>query len=409
MRSLSLALLAAVCAAPAMAQVKDVSGVIDLRVGGADGETSWTEGGFGKLRYGGDDFGIDLARAAVVWRPRLGWSTDAYVHLEFDPDQEQFVGVGEAYLRWKPMARPNLRYGGRLGAFYPPVSLEHDGVAWSTTRTITPSVINSWIGEEVKVGGAEGSVSTPFGDGQIELTAAAFGWNDTSGTLLAFRGWAMHDQQITLTGDLPLPTRSATWWSFRPNQAHSAEPFREIDGRAGYYARVEWKMAAPVAIDAMHYDNAGDRVSRQDRQTAWETRFTNIGLRARLAEGTHVLAQAMAGQTVWIPLAAGPVPYVDDVDFASAYVMLDHEFGGHQGVAARLDAFETKDNQPYSLNSTPEDGWALTAAYRNQLPGGFLLMLEGLYVSSERGSRPMVGVARDQEQMQVQSSLRWQF
>jgi hypothetical protein len=226
--------------------------------------------------------------------------------------------------------------------------------------------------------------------------------------LLTFRGWAMHDRQITLFGDLPLPARSDAWWAPRGRQEHAADPSRELDGRAGYYARVEWKMEAPIAIDLMHYDNAGDRESVENGQTAWETRFTNIGLRARVADDTHILAQAMTGQTIWVRMANGPVPFLDDVDFASAYVMLDHTFGT-QGVAARIDAFRTRDNQSFNINSTPENGWALTAAWRNAIGGGLSVVVEGVYMDSDRSERAQVGVDPQQDQVQVQSSLRWEF
>lgn len=415
-RRIALAVLALGAAGEACAQTQflggEVKATLDLRGALADGEESWTDGGFGKLRFGGDDddWSLDggLARGVVVWQPHFGWSADGYLQLEIDPDQDNAVDIGEAYLKFKPVPTNGVRYAARIGAFYPPVSLEHDGLAWSTTRTITPSALNSWIGEEVKVGGAEASAQTKIGENTLGFTGALFGFNDTAGTLLTFRGWAMHDRQATLFGDLPLPTRSPLWWSYRPKQAHDTEAFKEIDGRAGYYGRVEWRMASPVAFDVMHYDNAGDRVSNDAKQSAWETRFTNIGVRTRLAEGLELLAQAMTGQTVWIPLPNGPVPYVDDIDFSAAYVMLDHTFGD-QGVAARLDAFETSNNQAFSMNSTPEDGWALTAAWRRAFGEGPTLMLEGVYVSSDRLSRAQVGLDREQEQFQLQSSLRWTF
>jgi len=302
-----------------------------------------------------------------------------------------------------------MRYSVRAGVLYPPASLEHDGVAWSTTRTLTPSAINSWIGEEVKVAALEGAITAPVGDGKLTATGAVFGYNDTSGTLLTFRGWALHDHQIPLNGDFPLPDRSQTWWSYRPNQAHVAEPLRELDDRAGYYGKLEWRPDAPFMVTAFYYDNAGDETSRDDFQTSWKTQFANIGVVAQLTHDTQLLAQAMTGSTAWIPLANRPVAKVDDVGFRSAYLLLDHTFGS-QGLAARLDAFETTDeNQAYSLNSTPETGWSLTAAWRNQLNTSLMWMIEGVYIDSERASRGQVGADPQQSQLQVQTSLRLGF
>lgn len=394
----------------AFAQEGDVSATIDLRIGAAAGESSWLDGGFGKLGLGGeDDLDAGIARGALVWRPHLTWSTDLYLQLEFDPEQHNHVGLGEAYLRYKPLQSGPMRYSARAGVFYPPVSLEHDGTAWSTTRTLTPSAINSWIGEEVKVGALEGSMTAPFVEGKLTATGAVFGYNDTSGTLLTFRGWALHDHQIPVGGDFPLPDRSQTWWSYRSRQAHVAEPLREIDDRLGYYAKLEWRPDAPLMVNAFYYDNAGDETSYDDFQTSWNTRFANIGVAAQLTEDTQLLAQAMTGSTAWIPLANGPVAKVDDVGFRSAYLLLDHTFGS-QGLAARIDAFETTDeNQAYSLNSTPETGWSITAAWRNQINKNLLWMIEGAYIDSERASRGQVGVDPAKSQMQVQTSLRLGF
>jgi len=399
--------------AAAQAPDGEVSGMLDLRIGGADGESSWLNGDFGKLNLGAGDEAFEvnarLARGVLVWRPRLSWTTDAYLQLEIDPVQDDIVGVGEAYLRFKPLPTGPVRYSIRAGAFYPPVSLEHDGPAWSTTRTLTPSAINSWIGEEVKVAGLEGTFTAPVAEGQLSVTGALFGYNDTAGTLLTYRGWAMHDHQAPLGGSFPLPERTPLWWSFRPRQAHKAEPFREIDDRVGYYARAEWRAADPFSINAIYYDNAGDGESYDDFQTSWATTFSNLGFTARLDDDLYLFAQAMIGETDWIPLTNGPVPYVDDVGFRAVYVMLDRAFGS-QGVAVRLDAFDTSDrDQAFSLNSTPEKGLAVTAAWRNQLAPGLTLMVEGLFIDSDRDSRAATGIAARQSQLQVESALRWAF
>ncbi len=409
MKRLVLCLIASI-APQALAQDSDVSAAIDLRFGAAGGESSWLDGGFGKLGLGSeDDLDARIARGVLVWRPHLTWSTDVYLQLEFDPEQDNLVGLGEAYIRYKPLTSGPMRYSVRAGVLYPPASLEHDGVAWSTTRTLTPSAINSWIGEEVKVAALEGAITAPVGDGKLTATGAVFGYNDTSGTLLTFRGWALHDHQIPLNGDFPLPDRSQTWWSYRPNQAHVAEPLRELDDRAGYYGKLEWRPDAPFMVTAFYYDNAGDETSRDDFQTSWKTQFANIGVVAQLTHDTQLLAQAMTGSTAWIPLANGPVAKVDDVGFRSAYLLLDHTFGS-QGLAARLDAFETTDeNQAYSLNSTPETGWSVTAAWRNQLNTSLMWMIEGVYIDSERASRGQVGADPQQSQLQVQTSLRLGF
>ena len=46
--------------------------------------------------------------------------------------------------------------------------------------TITPSAINSWIGEEVRPLAAEVTASTTAGEHQLSATAGIFAANDTA-------------------------------------------------------------------------------------------------------------------------------------------------------------------------------------------------------------------------------------
>src|SRR4051794_14704399 len=79
--------LAALWAAPAYAEARlftpDAFEIIgDVRLVGVDGERSWVEGGFGKLRSGSDgDFRVrpELGNASIVWKPQFGWSLGAVI------------------------------------------------------------------------------------------------------------------------------------------------------------------------------------------------------------------------------------------------------------------------------------------------------------------------------------------
>lgn len=283
---------------------------------------------------------------------------------------------------------------------YPPVSLENDGPGWTTTRTITPSAINSWIGEEVKIGGVEVTARHRFGNQELGFTMAAFGWNDTAGTLLAARGWALDDVLAGASGRFALPDRSFAY------QEYTA-PTTELDGRVGYYARIDYHPLNTLTFEILHYDNAGDRVSDSSSQTDWETYFTNVGIRLALTESTHVLAQALAGRTVWGQ--ATPVGYWVDVDFASAYVLLSHRHDAHT-FTGRLDYFETTDNSfADPLDNNDEDGWAATLDYLYQINPHARLGFEFLHVSSDRPARFDQGADPAQNQDTLQSSLRVSF
>src|SRR5580700_5713340 len=165
----AIAALAASWVTGAAAQVDLLStdtlhGVVDWRAAAADGEPSFTTFGFGKFRYGGGDHGdydpkAQIALAAVEWTPRLNWDWSAVVDAGHQPGQENWLDLYQAYLIFKPLPRSSTRFRARIGYFYPPVSLENDAPVWGVTNTITPSAINSWIGEEVKVAGAEATIS----------------------------------------------------------------------------------------------------------------------------------------------------------------------------------------------------------------------------------------------------------
>jgi hypothetical protein len=407
---LMLAALAA-CAGAASAQVDLVSsdtvhGVADLRLSGADGEPSFTDGGFGKSRYGAGGGGyqgrIEVAEAALEWTPRLDWAWSAVVDAGYQPDQEHPVDLYQAYVVFKPVPNSDTRFSARFGYFYPPISLEHDARVWGVTDTITPSAIDSWVGEEVKVVGAEATLSRDFGGSSLALTGALFGFDDTAGTLIAYRGWALDDLKSQAFGSFELPPLAPDIEDDQDSETYSS---REIDKRPGFYAKLQWRPAAPVMIEALYYDNRGDGVSvTGDQQWAWATHFADLGASVQLDDRTRILAQALAGRT-----GIGPPAwrYVDVV-FGSAYALITRDVG-KGAVTARADVFETADHAPAPPAPDGEHGWALTGAWRYPLTDGLDLRLEAMHVESTRPSRILAGEAPFQRQTVLQSSLRFSF
>jgi hypothetical protein len=408
----ALSTTAAVWATAAAAQVDfspadTLHGVVDLRAAASDGEPSFTTFGFGKYRYGGGDGGdfdpkVQLALAAIEWTPRFSWDWSAVVDAGHQPGQENWFDLYQAYLVFKPVPRSATRFRARIGYFYPPVSLENDARVWGVTDTITPSAINSWIGEEVKVAGAEATVSQDFGDQQLSATGALFGVDDTAGALLAYRGWSLDDLKSQPFGDMNLPPLSAAIAAYQQRQTYSN---REIDDRIGYYAMVEWRTPWPLTLQAFHYDNEGDGVSETiDQQWAWATHFTDVGAIAQIGDHTRLLAQGLEGGT---RIGTSAAPLVD-VDFKSAYVLVSHDFG-RDTLSARVDAFETVDEAPQSPAPLGERGWAVTADWRRPLTRRLDLRVEVSHVASNRPSRIVGGEDPFQAQTQVQSSLRLTF
>ena len=248
-------------------------GVADLRVGAGDGLESWVNGGFGKTRFGGAGSGL-AARTTVgaldmVWKPDLTEDLSLVVDAIAQPHAHRGVDFAEAYVLYRPLPTSEYRVQARAGLLYAPISMEHNnapGEPWTVNNTITPSAINSWVGEELKIMGGEVRIAHPLGDAQFATTIGVFGSNDTVGTLLSVRGWGFDDVVATAGSRYALPPLNR--FAARV-QAPDTVPVLGLSGRAGWYGR--WDLAFPnrFALNAEWFDNNGDRRSAHKRQWSW--------------------------------------------------------------------------------------------------------------------------------------------
>lgn len=404
------ALAAVLALAPAAARAQadlfsrqTLHGVADLRLSAGEVERGWADGGQGKTGAS-DGRAITVPRAAITWTPSLGVALRGHLTVQYQPQASPDLDINEAFLE---VRAPPLAVGqvtAKLGVFYPPVSLEHTGTAWTTPDMLSGSAINSWIGEEVLVTGAEATIRREFGGHELSATVAAFGWNDTSGTLLSFRGWALHGLTSGVDTAWRLPPLSPF---MRVRQGADTNPVRELDNRAGYYGRLEWRPPAPMTVSAIYYDNEGDRIAVDgERQWAWETRFFNLGVRWEPDEKTTVLAQAMNGETLMGYRFQGRI-WVD-VGYRSAYVLVRRRVG-EDALSGRLDWFETTDRTLKAIDDNTEDGWAATAAWRHRLTPHLDLIVEGQHVSSARAYRVLAGDAPKQAESLLSTAFRVSF
>jgi hypothetical protein len=397
----------AACAQVDLLSPETVHGLVDVRIAAADGEASFVDGGFGKTLYGGTNDGgwraqADLTEVGLEWRPRFTWELSAVVEAIAQPGQAHDVDLLEAYLAYKPVPRSATSFSARLGFFYPPISLENDAPFWGVTNTITPSAINSWVGEEVKVVGLEGTVAHDFASSDsLRFTAAVFGYDDTAGTLLSYRGWALDDLKATAFGEYDLPALSPFAAQVQDDETYST---LQIDHRPGWYARLEWQPLANLTLDAFHYDNRGDKITVNDEmQWAWDTRFTDLGLTYKIDDRTKLLAQALTGRTQMG--FETPQGLYADVTFRAAYGLLTRDIGPG-ALTGRLDIFQVVEN---SFDDNAEHGWAATGAYRLPIGAHADLRFEALHVWSDRPSRVFGGLDPTQAQTVLQSALRLFF
>jgi hypothetical protein len=379
-----------------------VSGLIDLRLGAADGETSWIDGGLGKGRFG-DGGQVALGESSIVWNPRFSSRLGAVIIAQSQQAQDRVVDAGEAYLTYRGDMAGSLRLNARAGLMYPPISLEHDGLEWSVPDTITPSAINSWVAEETKVVGLQATARGAIAGQKLAATVGVFTHGDTSGTLLTFRGWALHDLKSSATGDFPLPPLSPF---MAKRQAPFTTPVRELDGRAGVYARLEWRPSPNLMLELFAYDNDGDRTTVDNHEWSWETRFFNLGARWDIDAATHLRAQAMQGETLMGKSTAYGV--WTDVGFQATYVSATRDLGPGS-LTGRLDQFSTTDRTNKAVDNNAEHGWAALVAYRWDVRPDVHLVFEGLHIDSDRPERVRQGETPQQTQTVVQTALRYLF
>lgn len=390
-----------------------LGGLVDLRALRTDTTTGWLDGGPGKLRWGGADGEgrtlLALARSAVVLRASLGDELRAFVQADVDTGSYPTSGLAgvdlvEGWVSYRPRFSGTLGARLRGGLFFPPLSLENDGIAWSPTRTLTASALDSWIGEEVRVTGLEASLELFLPTSDVGLTGAVFGGNDPCGSLLAWRGWAVGDRLTGLADRLPL----APLPIFEPDGLFPAQdpwvaPFREVDGRAGWYAAASFVKPELLEIRALLYDNRGDPLVVERGQYAWKTRFAGAGAKVRLPWRFELLGQLLGGRSVM-----GPEEAVD-VSYRAWYVLASAPIGRHR-LSVRYERFRARDDDRHqAVDPNDEEGDAWTAAWGVELDRRTTVLLELLSVDSTRSARALLGFPRSARETLVQLSVRGRF
>lgn len=415
-------LLAAVL--PAAAQEEDepprftVGGILDTRLARTDLTRSWLDGGLGKGRYGGlngeEAELARLAQASLLLDASLGELLTAHVQLRVDAEPDNALkrgkaGLVEAFATWRPEISPAVRLRVKAGLFFPPFSMEHPLRGWTTTYTITPSAANTWVGEEIRTAGVEGNLVLRVADNDLTATGAVFGMNDPAGTILSWRGWALHDRTSQTADELPF---AGGLPGFRPggafaNNAPWASPIREVDGRLGWYAGASWRWPAVLEARAHYYDNRGDPTAFDGRQYAWYTEFWNLGLRLELPGPVELVGQRLFGET-----AMGAAPeggHKVDNWYATTYGLLTAKAGRHR-VSLRYDRFEVEDRDALRVeDDNDEDGEAWTAAYLVETGQHHRLAFEWTRIVSDRAARASLGLPAHAEEDLFQASFRLLF
>lgn len=379
-------------------QAMDWEASLDLRLQSSNAEKSFLDGGLGELRFGDERSALQLGRARFALSQPIGevfaLKLDASAWGE---DDKNPADLTEAYLEYRPYPRGGLKARVKLGAFYPAISLENRAAGWESPYTLSSSALNTWLAEELRAIGIEGSLEwlgTRMGHSfDFGVDAGIFGWNDPLGVVVASHGFALHDRQTGLFGRVGQPD---AW-------VPGAEPFlQDIDGRPGYYIGGEARYLDRAVLRAMHYDNRGDPTAHTASfdAYAWETRFDTAGVRLEGASGWTAIVQWLDGETYITPGG-----FELEWTFDTTYALLSKRHGPHT-FSVRYDDFNVESNLP--LRESEQHGHAWTAAYVFEHGPHWRCTLEWIRLESTLYSRPIYfGTAPFESESKIELAVRY--
>ena len=394
-------------AAPTRADVSpyELQGYVDIRAVGIDSSlTSFMHGGLGLLRFDEDHDGLQFGRVALDVNGPLTDSLRAQLTMvAADNGDDNVLDLTEAFVEWRPYPRSGWSWRTKLGAFYPPISLENRGVAWQSLYSLSPSAINTWIGEEVRALGMEvkatnvgAAIQRPF---DFSVVAGVYGWDDPMGVLLFQRGWAIHDHEVPLFGQLPRPFPRGT-------DDQSIEFSHEIDNRPGYYAGIETKWYGQHVLRVLHYDNRGDPAQSNRTDSAWLSRFDAVGARIELPANFTLIAQWLGGDTAVGSSADGRGMLI--ADFSSYFVLASYSTSRHR-FTLRYDRMYVESTRGVQFFDSEQDAHAWTAAYLYNHDEHWLIGIEGLRIDGSLQQRELTGLPAAAIEQQLQLAVRYSF
>lgn len=403
--SVIASLIAVTAAGAADLSPVDAQGFVELRGVAVDSSlSSFVHGGLGLLPFDDEHEGVQSGRFVLDVRSPLSETLRAQfsaLATAGDDDQNP-IDVTEAFIEWRPYPQSHWRWRAKLGAFYPPISLENRGVGWQSLYSLSPSAINTWVGEEVRSVGAElsaTSVGATLGRNiDIGGVVGVYGWNDPIGVLIFERGWSLHDRTTPLFGGVRRPFRLS-------DHDRYIEPSHEIDDRPGYYGGVEAKWQGRHQLRLLHYDNRGDPAQHGYADDAWRTRFDAIGASVSLA-GLTLLAQAMQGDTAVGPSADGRGMLI--ADYRAWFLLGSYSLAKHR-MTIRHDRMHIESTRGAEMFDSDQRAQAWTAAYLYEHDSHWLAAAEWLRISGSLRQREILGLPAAATEQQLQIVLRYSF
>lgn len=395
----SARLIALAFAFSASARAADLSfeGYADFRLVVPGSETGWLYGGLGKLRFGGTQPDPNFRFAEAVGQATLSLNDDLHLVAvgRLEPETRSGIDMLEGYATYRPDF-DDWNAAFKVGAFFPPFSLENTDIGWTSPYTLTPSAINSWVGDELRTIGGEVRVGRQTSFGTFALTASLFCCNDPAGVLIADRGWTLDDRPTGLFEEVREP--DATLQLFHADYPDRTPLFLEIDYNVGWYAGATWSMAGIGKAAIYHYDNEANPAAHIDDYFGWRTHFWSFGWESHFG-AVSFLAQGLTGDT-----AIRPFPgFTATTTFKSAYFLASYDLDDWR-FAARAETFQARAKALPGLLDEDGDAFTLCASWT---PKDWLqLSSEVIAITSRRGERVIVGLRPTQSDTQFQLSIR---
>ncbi|MBZ9611377.1 hypothetical protein [Rheinheimera maricola] len=368
-----------------------------------DWQRPWYDGGTGQLAHHQDGVQLGPQYLSTQLLTETAWS--AQLNAQWHSAPEAGLSITEAWLNWAPLPQSGYRWRARLGLFYPAFSAENSDIAWTSPYSSSFSAINSWFAEEVRVRAVELSLSRP---GRFfrqpyswTLVGGVFQGNDPAGTVLAWRGFAIHNLQTGQGERVNFASYPSLNSGVLQLQPAWVEPTRELDHNNGFYTGLHWQYQQHSRFKLYYYDNQGDPLVFSHGQYAWRTRFVSAAWQQAVTPSISVLAQWLAGDTLM-----GPA--VVDVSF-DAWFLLAHWRQDTLSASLRYDRFRTldRDSTPADNNNGNGDAWTLALSY--QLNPVWQLSLEHIRFNSVQYNRMQWQWPVNERQANTQLILRWHW
>jgi len=396
-------------------------GIVDFRASSVDSlAKGYVAGGQGKFGLSdGVQFSIAQAGAQIAVTWDNGLSAHGVINAFID-DEDSTFGLTEAYFKYKGLPNESgYRFQIKAGIFYPEISLENNAYAWASKDTLNSSMINTWIGEEIRVLGSEfkltrlGRMNNDAFD--LSLSASVFTNNDPAGALIAWHGWTTSSRQTLWTESRQFPWFPALESGFAlAGQAEKSDPFLELDNNVGIHIRGEWSLRGKGELSFGYYDNNATPYEAVNGQYGWHTRFYHIGSYWKLVKGLTLTAQYLNGDTLMQNKER--LDIVNNT-YNSAFVALTLKWGGRfigskdskHKTTIRIENFNVTDRDNTWGDNNNEDGEAITLSHSYRLNKYWFLSAEFIHVDSERPARYYAHQPINLVEKQLQIAARYFF